>query len=56
MSDREEASVPPPQKPLSPVVYTSTELFRGRKEVFIDHADETYCLRITSKDKLLLTK
>lgn len=38
------------------IVYTSEELFRGRKEVFIEHERELYTLRITSKDKLLLTK
>ena len=38
------------------IVYTSSELFRGRKEVFIKHEQDLYTLRITSKDKLLLTK
>jgi hemin uptake protein HemP len=46
-----ERPKPPPR-----VVYTSAELFRGRKEIFIEHEQETYCLRITSKAKLLLTK
>ncbi len=42
--------------PRTRIAYTSAELFRGRKEIFIEHEQETYCLRITSKDKLLLTK
>jgi hemin uptake protein HemP len=49
-----EASRPAPEA--APLVYPSAELFRGRKQIFIEHEQETYSLRITSKDKLLLTK
>ena len=61
MADRDEANLPPPPSPTSPsppprTVYLSIDLFRGRKEIFITHAEDTYCLRITSKDKRLLTK
>ncbi|RIK84874.1 MAG: hemin uptake protein HemP [Planctomycetota bacterium] len=49
-----EPSDPSPES--ARIVYTSAELFRGRKEVFIEHEQELYTLRITSKDKLLLTK
>jgi hemin uptake protein HemP len=64
MADRDEANLPPPPSPASPspvspstpILYLSTDLFRGRKEIFIAHAEDTYCLRITSNDKLLLTK
>jgi hemin uptake protein HemP len=49
-----EESRPAPDS--APIVYTSAELFRGRNEIFIEHEQETYSLRITSKDKLLLTK
>ena len=43
---------PPPEPP----VLTSTDLLRGGREVTILHAGETYRLRITSKDRLILTK
>jgi hemin uptake protein HemP len=62
MADRDEANLPPPPSPLasspppSPIVFRSTDLFRGRREIFIAHAEDTYCLRIISNDKLLLTK
>jgi hemin uptake protein HemP len=46
---------PPPPAP-ERVTYTSADLFRGRREVYIEHDREMYCLRITSKNKLLLTK
>ena len=35
---------------------TSIELFSGRREIHIRHADEIYTLRQTSKGKLILTK
>lgn len=35
---------------------TSGELFAGRREIHIRHADEVYTLRQTSKGKLILTK
>lgn len=61
MVDRDEANLPPPPSLTSPlppprIVHLATDLFRGRKEIFIAHAEDTYCLRITSNDKLLLTK
>ena len=34
----------------------SDDLFKGRREVLIEHAGELYSLRQTSKDKLILTK
>lgn len=55
------ADKPQPERPVRPpegarIVYASAELFQGRKEIFIEHERELYTLRITSKDKLLLTK
>lgn len=38
-----------------PVVET-VELFRGSQEILIRHADQEYRLRITSLNKLILTK
>ncbi len=43
---------PPQQPPL----LASEELFRGAREVAILHAGVVYRLRITSNDKLILTK
>ena len=35
---------------------TSNELLAGQRELVIEHGAEEYRLRITSKDKLILTK
>jgi len=34
----------------------SSELFRSSRELLITHGDETYRLRLTSQNKLILTK
>jgi hemin uptake protein HemP len=34
----------------------SSKLFENKKEVMIDHQNETYILRITKQNKLILTK
>jgi hemin uptake protein HemP len=39
-----------------PVRMTSTELFGAAREVVIEHAGSEYRLRVTSNDKLILTK
>lgn len=39
-----------------PIVYSSAELLQGRREVWIEHGDQMYRLRITSAKKLYLTK
>jgi hemin uptake protein HemP len=39
-----------------PQVLRSENLLRGAREVTIRHAGEVYRLRITSNDKLILTK
>ncbi|MCB1475395.1 MAG: hemin uptake protein HemP [Rhodobiaceae bacterium] len=38
------------------LVYRSSELFRGCKEIIIRHDDATYRLRITRQGKLILNK
>lgn len=44
-------------KPSPPrLVYQSSELLQGRREVWIEHAGEMYRLRVTSAGKLYLTK
>lgn len=39
-----------------PRVLTSADLLRGAREVVILHAGEAYRLRLTSRDRLILTK
>lgn len=39
-----------------PRTLASAELLAGHREVAITHAGETYRLRVTSKDKLILMK
>lgn len=58
---KETMTSPPSGEPLPPDNalegrYDSRDLFRGRQEILIDHADHTYRLRITRQDKLILTK
>ncbi|MES2579269.1 MAG: hemin uptake protein HemP [Pseudomonadota bacterium] len=36
--------------------FTSEQLFTNVKEVMIEHLNETYILRITKQNKLILTK
>ncbi|WP_102960993.1 hemin uptake protein HemP [Mangrovicella endophytica] len=36
--------------------FSSSELFARGREVLIQHEDEVYRLRLTSKNKLILTK
>lgn len=35
---------------------SSTQLFLNAKEIMIDHLNETYLLRLTKQNKLILTK
>jgi len=37
-------------------VIDSTTLLKGRRELLIRHGDQTYRLRMTASDKLILTK
>ncbi|HET7922812.1 MAG TPA: hemin uptake protein HemP [Gammaproteobacteria bacterium] len=41
---------------MSPVSVSTEALFGAAKEVLIRHGETVYRLRITSKDKLILTK
>ena len=43
-------------EPRAPVVWTSTEILRGEKEIQIVHRHETYRLRLTRNGKLILCK
>ncbi|MBS0550090.1 MAG: hemin uptake protein HemP [Proteobacteria bacterium] len=40
----------------NPLVIDSTTLMGGRRELIIRHGEETYRLRITASNKLILTK
>jgi hypothetical protein len=46
----------PPADEGGPLVYTAAELLQGRREVWIEHGDSMYCLRVTRSGKLYLTK
>lgn len=50
------AEGPPPAAEQGPLVYSSAELFRGRREVWIEHGADMYRLRLTAANKLYLTK
>jgi hemin uptake protein HemP len=53
----EERSHRPGSAPAEgPIIYASEAIFRGRKEVWIEHGAEMYRLRITTAGKLYLTK
>lgn len=45
------ASPPPAQ----PTRLTTADLFRGQREVLIEHAGRVYRLRLTASGKLILT-
>ena len=54
-SDSSDAAMPSLQ-PAQPVTLDSSVLFARGKEVRIRHAGEEYRLRLTSNNKLILTK
>ncbi|MFO0912626.1 MAG: hemin uptake protein HemP [Pirellulales bacterium] len=39
-----------------PRMIDSSELFQGRREVWIEHGGEMYRLRVTSRNRLYLSK
>lgn len=53
-TDDEAAASGRPSPP--PMIYRSEELLKGAREVWIEHGDEMYRLRLTSNGKLYLTK
>jgi hemin uptake protein HemP len=40
----------------TPINYSTDTLFKDRKSLIIEHRGESYFLRITRNDKLILTK
>lgn len=55
-NDTPEYKAAPAPNALSERRFDSCELFKGRQEVLIEHAGQTYRLRITRQNKLILTK
>ncbi len=58
MPDKEDAR---PEQPAlgrdgEPLIYRSDEILRGRREVWIEHGDEMYRLRLTAAGRLYLSK
>lgn len=49
-------ATPPPSESESPPVYDSEGLLQGTREILIRHHGETYRLRLTRNDKLILHK
>jgi hemin uptake protein HemP len=39
-----------------PIIVASQTLLRGRREIWIEHGESMYCLRLTLSGKLYLTK
>lgn len=51
----EKQGAPQSSKVASPVLY-SDDLFQGKREIFILHANQQYRLQITKAGKLILNK
>ena len=45
-----------PPEDTGPLIYQAGELFRGRREIWIEQGDKMYRLRLTSRGSLYLTK
>lgn len=57
MPEVDKPPVPPPmQESETPLVVDARELFRGRREVWIEHNRVRYRLRVTRRNKLILQK
>jgi hemin uptake protein HemP len=57
MSETPPAAPPPADRsPPLPAVLDAQQLFRGQKEIWIEHDGVRYRLRITRRNKLLLQK
>ena len=59
MPDQESKPRQPEQSPgheETPLIFTSAELLRGRREIWIKHGPDMYRLRLTAAGNLYLTK
>jgi hemin uptake protein HemP len=55
VSEAPEPQTPAPRS-TEPRIIDAEQLFRGEREVWIDHAGVRYRLRITRRNKLILQK
>jgi hemin uptake protein HemP len=53
---KHEELPPQPSPPAPARVVSSEEVFRGEREIWIEHAGVRYRLRITRRNKLILQK
>jgi len=53
-NNSQENEPSPPAQP--PRILQAEDLFAGRREIWIQHGDQRYRLRITAAGKLILTK
>ncbi len=56
LADSSTPASPARQPAAPPAKVDSAQLFEGQRELIIQHQGETYRLRITRHDKLILTK
>jgi hemin uptake protein HemP len=61
MNQPTQGASPPPRSgagppAAKPAALSSADLLAGAREVLIRHGDETYRLKLTSSNKLILTK
>jgi hemin uptake protein HemP len=56
MSESEKPTPPPATAPAPAAVVDARELFKGKREVWIEHEGARYRLRITRRNKLILQK
>ena len=59
MNDNEDRSGPskdPHKDSKEPRQFSSNDLFKGARELIINHGNDQYRLRVTMSDKLILTK
>ncbi len=54
--DPDDGPQPSPTDADRPLIIPSETLLQGRSEIWIEHGDEMYRLRVTSSGKLYLTK
>jgi hemin uptake protein HemP len=58
MAESKPTNDPAPAAPTSEsqLIYRSEKLFAGRREVWIEHGNDMYRLRLTQQNRLILTK
>jgi hemin uptake protein HemP len=56
MLEADKPRLPPQPEPPASVVLDARQLFRGGREIWIEHEGVRYRLRITRRNKLILQK